>query len=530
MPNIPFYMAGDIGIIKDVAPHELPPQAWSGGMNVGFRNGKVFRQDGQKQVYSGHLGRPFWLGLAYTQTQVYWVYADATHLYATDGGAHANVTRVSGVYGNIDITRLWDGVQFGGIPVFTNGIDKPQAWVNPSLGTPFVDLPNWTAANIAKIIRPYKSFLVAMGVSKSGVQYPNLVWWSHPADPGTVPASWDIADPTKLAGEFDLVDNYVGGIRDALPLRDALIIYKDNAVWGLQFIGGNAVMRPYQILGGTGILGPHCSALVNSGAQHVFAGHNDLLVFDGQNAQSLLDKKMQKYLTDTIDSNVEERSFVFALERKNEVYFCYPELGHTFPNMTIIWNWKDNTITQRDLGTEISSMAIGPVAISGDPWDLDTATWDSDTTIWDLAQFRATSFDIIASEPGTSLATSQMTQMGIGQDRDGVNYNAFVERTDIALIGQDRAGQPKADFERRKFAKRIWPHVEGAPIQVSIGSQETLGGGVVYAPAQTFTPGTDKYLDFLVNGLFIAVKFESSVPGVWQLEGYNLEIEPLGNL
>jgi len=530
MPNIPFYMAGEIGIVKDVAPHELPPQAWSGGMNVGFRNGKVFRRDGQQQVYSGHLGQPYWLGLVYTQTQVYWVYADSTKLYATDGGAHADVTRVSGVYSAMDLNRLWDGTMFGGIPVYTNGKDKPQAWLAPGLGTDFVDLPNWTAANLARVLRPYKSFLVAMGVSKGGVYYPNLVWWSHPADPGSVPISWDITDPTKLAGELDLVDEYVGGIRDALPLRDALIIYKDNAIWGLQFIGGTSVMRAYQILGGMGTLGPHCATQVNQGRQHMFATNDDLVVFDGQNPESVLDKKFKRHLEATMEMNVAERSFVFALERRNEAYFCYPELGNQFPNMAIIWNWRDNTITQRALPALTSYIATGPIVISGDPWDLDLATWDSDATIWDLAMFRASAFDILMAQPGTNLGTSKLAQMGVQQTNDGVNYNAYIERTDIALIGQDYKGQPKADFERRKLAKRIWPHIEGSPVQVSVGSQETLGGGVTYAAAQTFTPGVDKYLDFLVNGLFIAVKFESTLPGTWELDGYNLEIEPLGNL
>lgn len=530
MPNIPFYMAGEVGIVKDVAPHELPPQAWSAGMNVGFKNGKVFRRDGQQQVYAGHLGRPFWLGLVPTQTQIYWVYADQTKLYATDGAAHAEVTRASGVYGAFDINRMWDGNVFGGIPVYTNGVDKPQAWLLPGLSTDFQDLPNWTAANLARIIRPYKSFLVAMGVSKTGAYLPNLVWWSHPADPGTLPISWDITDPTKLAGELDLVDEYVGGIRDALPLRDALIIYKDNAVWGLQFIGGNDVMRSYMILGGIGILGPHCATYVNQGRQHLFATNGDLVVFDGQNTDSVLDKKMKSYLSNTIDTNVAERSFVFALERTNEAYFCYPELGNEYPNMAIIWNWKENTVTQRDLGGLISSAMVGPVVVSGDPWDLDLANWASDSTAWDLAQYRASAFDILMAKPGVDLGTSRLLQMGVQQTYEGNQYNAYVERTDIALVGQDRNGQPKADFERRKLAKRIWPHVEGSPIQVSVGSQETLGGGVTYASPQTFTPGVDKYLDFLVNGLLIAVKFESNTQGVWQLEGFNFEIEPLGNL
>lgn len=532
MPTIPFYMAGQIGIIKDAAPHELPPQGWSDGRNVRFRDGKVSRRDGQQRVYgTGQLGRPYWVGLTYTPTNVYWVYADLTKLYATDGASHAEVTRVSGPYSSLDLDYLWNGGILTGIPVFTNGKDKPQAWTNIGLTNDFIDLPNWPASHITKLIRPFKNFLVAMNISRGGNNYPNLVLWSHPADPGSVPSSWDVADPTKLAGELDVADEFVGGVKNGLALRDSFIIYKDNSVWGMQFIGGSSVMRFYQILGGIGILGPHAVTQMNQGRQHLFASSDDLIVFDGQSTDSILDKKWKQYLASHIDPSVAQRSFTFALERNTEVFFFYPELGNQFPNMALIWNWKDNTITQRDTAELISSAAVGPVTIAGDPWDLDTSTWDSDTTIWDLQNFRASAFDMLGSFPGVDLATSKLMQLGVTQQMNGVDFTAFVERTDIALIGEDRVnGGFKADFEMRKIMKRIWPRVEGSPVLVSVGSQETLGGGVTWEPQQLFTPGVDKYLDFLVNGRLIAVRFESSTQGVWYLDGYNLEIEPLGGL
>lgn len=532
MTNIPFYQAGDIGIIKDIHAHEIPPQAWSDGTNIQFRNGKAVRRMGQQKVYTpGQLGQAFWLALAYTTTNVYWIYADQTHLYATDGAVHADVTRVSGVYSSMDIDRLWSGGMFGGVPVYTNGKDVPQAWVNLGLSQRFVDLANWTVGDLVKIIKPYKNFLVGMAVSRGGNTLPNTVKWSAPAAPGNIPSSWDAANPATQAGEVDLADEYPGGIRDALPLRDNLIIYKDNAVWGMQFIGGNAIFRFFQILGGIGILGPNCVCQVNQGVQHLFASNNDLVLFDGQSTKSVLDRKWKKFLSTDIDPAVAGRSFMFALERENEAWFCYPQVGNKFPNVALVWNWRDDTIAHRTLGELISFAAIGPVVISGDPWDLDTATWDSDATIWDLIQFRANYFDILAAVPAETLGGSKLLELNITQQFDGVDYNAFVERQDIALIGQDRVtGAFKADFENRKLANRIWPHVEGSPLYVTIGSQEVLGGVITWEPSQLFTPGVDNYLDFTVNGMFIAVRFESFTAGEWKLDGYNMEIQPLGNL
>lgn len=532
MPNLPFYMAGEAGIVKDIAPHELPAMTWSNGENIVFRDGKVTRRDGQIQKYAGHLGQPHYVQLAYTPTNVFWIYADQTKLFATNGGQHAEITRLSGVYATIDLNRLWDGGMFQGIPVMTNGKDKPQAWTTVSLTNRMVDIPAWPATHIARVLRPFKNFLVAMYISRGGNTFPNMILWSDAADPGSMPTTWDVADPNNLAGERDLVDEYPGGIRGALPLRDILVIYKDNAVWGMQFIGGTQIMRTYMILGGIGMLGAHCVTAIDKGQKHVFATADDLIVFDGQSSASVLDKKWKKYLAANIDGTTGERSFVFAREKTTEVWFCYPEIGQQFPNVAVIWNWVDGTVSHRDLGHMLSSAAVGPVVDSGDPWDLDLGTWDSDATIWDAANFRPANFDVLASRPSSAFGTSMMLQLETDQTYEGVQYSAFVERLDSAFGGQNSDGTLKADFEMRKLAKRIWPHIEGAPVQIQVGAREMIDDSVPidWAPAQTFTPGVDKYLDFIVNGRFISVRVQSDVAGVWKFEGYNMEIEPLGNL
>jgi len=535
MPNLPFYMAGEAGIVKDIAPHELPPLTWSDGENVIFRDGKVTRRDGQIQKYAGNLTRVYYVQLAYTPTNVFWIYAGNNNLSATNGGQHADITRLSGNYAQLDYNRLWDGGMFQGIPVLTNGKDIPQAWTTVSLTNRMVNFPAWPVGYVARVMRPFKNFLVAMYISRGGNTYPNMILWSDAADPGSMPTTWDVADPNNLAGERDLVDEYPGGIRGALALRDILIIYKDNAVWGMQFIGGTQIMRTYQILGGIGMLGAHCVATIDKGQKHVFATSDDLIVFDGQSSASVLDKKWKKYLAANIDATTGERSFVIAREKTTEVWFCYPETGNEFPNVALIWNWADGTVSHRNLGVPLSSAAVGPVIDSGDPWDLDTTTWDTDTTIWDAANFRPANFDILAAVPSilsAPLESSMMLQLEVSQQYVGGEYSAYVERTDLAIGGQNPDGSLKADFEMRKLAKRIWPHIEGSPVQIQLGAREYVDEStpIIWDVAQTFTPGVDKYLDFTVNGRFISVRVQSDIAGVWKFEGYNMEIEPLGNL
>lgn len=529
MPKIPFYMAGEVGLVKDVEAHELPPQAWTDVSYMKFRDGKALRRRGSLVRYPGHLGRPFWLMFAYTTSNSFWIYADLTKMYATDGASHAEITHAAGPYTSLARNRLWTGGILKGIPVMTNGIEVPQAWTNINLSNDLVDLPNWTVGEICNVIKPFKDFLIALVITRGGMTLPQMVKWSHPADPGSLPISWDVADPTKLAGEREIGDEFAGGIRDGLSLRDAFIIYKDNSVWGMQFIGGNDVFRTYQILSGLGILGTHCVCAINKGTQHFFASADDLIVFDGQNTQSVLDKRLKTWLTDNIDPGVSERSFVFAQERYNEAWFCFPTHGNEFCNMAIIWNWVENTLTLRPVQWA-SASAMGAGETTGDPWDLDPAVWDGDSTPWDLLQFRVNQLDTLIASPATSFETSSIHQVDESDQVLGVNYSAYLERVDIPFASI-ADGLPKADFANRKICTRLWVRASGDPIECQVGSHEDMGTPVVWEPMQLFTPGVDRYLDWTANGLLLAVRFVLPSGAVTsKINGFDMTVELLGEL
>jgi hypothetical protein len=129
---------------------------------------------------------------------------------------------------------------------------------------------------------------------------------------------------------------------------------------------------------------------------------------------------------------------------------------------------------------------------------------------------------------GVDATNTKLFQIDNTNQFNSVNMTVLLEREGIALIGQDRQGNPKADPTVRKLFKRIWIKAEGSPFNVSLGKQEEIDGAIEYAPSQVFTPGVDKYLDFTVNGPLGAVKFESSADVAWQLHGYELDIEALG--
>lgn len=525
MVQVPLDAAGKLGLIKDVEPHELSPLAWSDGRNVRFRDGKIIRLNATLQTFGTPLASPYWLKALQTNTQAYWMYSDLTKMYLTDGGTHDEITRLSGVYTSMDPTRMWNGGVLGNIPVITNGLDIPQMFTSPAIGNNLADLSNWPSGDRVNVLKPFKNFLVGAALTRGGTLYPHVVKWSHPAVTGAVPSTWDETDPTKQAGEVEIVDDAPGQIRDGVGLRDTFVLYKDNTVWGMQFIGGNSIFRFYPILTQTGILSNNCAVEIMNGTMHFVATGDDVIIHDGQNTKSVLTKKMKKWLADNLAVTNADRSYCVCDKGNNEAIFFFPSTGHVFPNMGIIYNYMEETVTLRDFTEEMRFIAVGNIGGTTDSWDLDTQVWDSDSTIWDLLNFNPHFFGLV----GTG-ATS-----GVLQDiyADNVFGNAYLERVGLGITGQDRlTGEIKVDITKRKLITRIWPKARKGPVQVSIGAQEDLDGPVTWLPQQTYTPGVTKYLDFVIAGRLNAVRFDwlSASQTEGELDGYDLELSVLGDL
>lgn len=531
MPRVPFHNLGIGGIVRDIPPYLLPPEVWTDGQNIRFQDNKVKSFTGEQLVFDPPTVAPYWaIGLPST-TDFVILYTGLAAIYSVpSGGAHTVRTRsVGGPYTG-DATNKWNGTVIGGIPVITNGVDDPQFWATIGTGT-LEDLTNWPAATSCKVIRSLQNYLVALNITESGSIFPYRIKWSHPAIPGAVPGSWDETDPTQDAGERDLGDVGAGAIVDALNLRDLLVIYKEDSIWGMQFIGGRFIFRTQIIFSDTGLMTQRCVSALPNGERHFAYTGDDLIMHNGQQIESLIDKRMKRFISNGLNQDEFAQSFTVANPLADEMWFCYPEVGSTTPNLAIVWNYKDNTIGVRDLNDArfISGMVVNDTGgVAATTWDAATGTWDSQTGQWGGV--------IFAARPGAisllqvdSLNT-KLKLLDATKQFNGVNIATFIERTGLAVIGVDRQDQPKADPTKRKICNRIWVNASGDPFTVKVGAQEDVGGAVTYQAGQTFIPGVDEYLDVCVQGRLLAVRFESNADVQWTLNSYALDLEVLGDI
>ncbi len=531
MDGKPFelYNLNRFGIIADMAPHLLPPEAWSGGANVRFTDDGVEPVYGYVQVFGALSVVPESVFNVPAIGASYWIYVSLTKAYVYDSGVHSNITRQTASV-DVDYTasagKAWQATIFGGIPILNNYSDVPQYWtaVNPS--NKLANLTNWPSTLRAKIVVGFGPYLVALNLLDSTTLLPSAVQWSHKADPGTLPASWDYSDPTVDAGRLQLTDAKGGEITDALLLGNQLVVYKEFSTHLIRFVGGQDILSPDLIFANSGILAAKCACLYKKGTRHFVVTANDIITHAAtkDSIEFIADSKVRDEIFSDLDPDNYTTAFCFENEALSEVVFAYPTAGNVYPNKAAVWNYKAdrNNWSFRDWVGE--SADIGDVPDTTEViWNNATPTWDTNAETWS-SQAR---LQIAVS----SRANSKIYQHNTGYTFDGMAAVAYVERIGIAIDSKDRMGNPKASISSVKQLSRLWPRVEGdVTFKVKVGAHDKPDAPVVYEPEVEFDPEVDEYVDSIAVGKLIAVRYEVAVGSPWRLTAHHLEIARLSDL
>lgn len=502
-----------VGINTSVVSGDLPLEVWSDGGNISFKNGKVSKAQGYSAVVD--YPEPI-LGITpYLQDSVpFWFLGTSQYLVRTEGGTPVNVSRPVGGPYTATIDNPWDGGILHQVAVMNNGADAPQSYM-PNIGF-FVNLPNWNPLHRCSVIRPFKNYLVALDVTKNSERYPTLVKWSSPADPGQVPFSWNEADPTNDAGETSLADTS-GAIVDGAKLRDYFIIYKEDSVYLMRYIGGVFVFAFQQLFNDVGILAKKCVAEFDG--SHFVVGIGDVYVHNGVQKRSVIDGKNKERLFQSIRPDAIERTFVIPDYNRTEMWVCFPSFDSTgnFCDKAMIWNWKEDTWTFRDL-PDVFCAAVGILdPQTPDNWDADGGAWITDGNIWGSASYNPAKTSILLSSPNRAKLYA-MSNIGT---YDGAVFTSFVQRTGVYMD----------DNRNLKSVHAVIPHVAGSgPAVMYIGTSKTQEGAIDWRGPFTFTIGENYKVDCKKVGRYLSIRFEFPSTTNWTLNGYTVEVTPTAGL
>lgn len=504
---------GGPGLIPDMPDVILPDGAWTEGRNIRFREGAAERVKGYRNVFNSASATAIWVEPVNDGLVEFWVYGNEQYLYATDGSAHAQVSSIT-----YTATALlgYTGGAFHGRMVANDAVNAPQVWI-PSLANKFEALSHWPASTICDVIRPFGDFLVAMRLNESGTYNPRMIRWSDKAGAGGMPQSWDYTDPTNQAGRTELGQT-PDKIIDCLPLRDSNIVYKQFHTWLMTYVGGLDVFSFRQAFSQAGLLTENCVKAF--GPRHFAVTDSDVVMHDGNDAQSLVDKRLRRWLFNALSTDRFQASFVAADYRDREMWFCFPESGNSFPNLAAVWNWQDDSWHVRDLGEQMAHASSGIVESSGvtfdaDPGEFDTGpagTFDEyDVTPWSQRMVMAP-----ATRPG--LVQGNTTYQWAGR-----SMICYAARTNMALT---------KDVGKIKRIKRIFPRlvgVAGDVVRFRVGSQYAYDNTIALQGPFLYTIGTDHKIDCRVDGRMITLHLEYRGDNPLRLAGFDIEYDHTGD-
>jgi len=379
-----------------------------------------------------------------------------------------------------------------------------------------------TITTRCKSLRAFRSFLIALNVTKDGVNFPRVVKWSTEAATQTLPTSWNETLSTVDAGEFELADTK-GDILDGLQLRDSFMIYKEDAVYSMTFVGTPFIFSFRQLSPTIGAISKNCVVEFDGG--HAIFGKGNFYVNDGQRIKPILPMKLKEYVFQSIDGQQINKCFVVADYGRTEILFCFTADGATTdePNKAVVWNYITNTFTIRDI-PDLAYIGYGNV---GNPtrattWATTTFSWSGVTGPWTMSYDLQDKVLLFADPTNTKLYRDNS-----GNQENTNNMVSYIERSGLSLNEQ---GQPDQYSVKRISA--IYPKMSISgdnSINVYLGTSMSTEEGITWGTPVTFNPNTQSKVSVRGTGKYYAVKFESDTDMDWELDGYALDVKNVGS-
>ena len=518
MPWLPLYDAGILGLNFDTPDYMLPPEALTRMKNVRVRAGALEPFGGIQQVGGGTEIPGYWLLNVEAEGNRHWIYAGLEKVYIFRATTHKEITKTGGY--NATTSIRWNGGLLGGVPILNNGVDPPQMWLPQDFSTPQLlqDLSNWPTGYTARVIRPFRNFLVALHLNDGTTDFPQTLRWSHPADPGNVPVSWDIADPTRDAGQVDFLET-PGRFIDSRQLGGVNILYKDDSIWRMQHIGGDLIFNFAPISRLAGLLSTHAVAAFPGG--HALITPDDIVVHNMTDPQSILEGRLRRWFVSNVNEEYAHRSFAAHHPAFHEIWFCVPTGDDEWPCCGLVWDYRNNVFSIRDL-PELSYAIAGQFAAGAsiEVWDTATVTWDNYEGVWDSFAFGV----LAPGLTGISATKEEVYQFDVGFTDEGSPVETVAERTRLSLVGRNRQDEPRADPTLVKHITRVRPRLTGAAVTFHFGQQLNNFEPIQWIGPFEFDPSYQEYIDVQFSTKLISYRIESSVDAHWQLGGIQAEM------
>jgi len=290
------------------------------------------------------------------------------------------------------------------------------------------------------IIQSFGDLLVAGNLTeKDGTsivrRLSGVVRTSDVAVPGSVPNNWDPFNAgVSTADEFTLSETNV--IKDMKSLQGNMFIYATDSIHVMRLSGNvNAPVSFSPVTDEYGCL--TTGGVIEYDGKHFIIGGSDIYVFAGNpgDIQSLSDGRIREYFYNNLNPIYEQRLFTLLNHRENEIWVCYPTIASLAGECdeAIIWNYRDNAWTVRDLDS-VTAGDIGPIKGGGIPTATLALTGNSGNAGYtNRGKKEIQAVTINGGTPKKTIGTKAIKTVAVG------TFTTFttdtLERVDLTLTG-----------------------------------------------------------------------------------------------
>jgi hypothetical protein len=520
---------GKYGIVTDIDAYDLPPQAFSFGVNARFRNNRITRAPVFRTARALTLTAPrYVLGSNPTSgLDNLYIGTLSGRLFKTTPSAETDYS-VTG-YVDSDAEGQWSHVHLADV-LYVNREDRVP-WSLRTVDSEFQELDNWDATWRAKLLRTCSGALVALNVTKGSTNYPTMVKTSSFPTSGAVPTSWDETSPSTNAYE-NIIAEMEGPIVDAQSLGEALIIYGRRQAFVMQFVGGADLFAIDPLPFAQGAINANCAVEING--QHYVFGVDDIYTHDGVSKTSICEGQTRDFIFRAINLTKSDKCFVYHNRALKELHFCYVsgDRGIGFDtvdacNRSAVYDLVSKTWTFDDLPAVYaaaraaldSSLTYDAAtqtyeSIGGSYQDLDDSfkkatvfVGDTDATLGLTAELYA--HDLYGAGSTVPFEVNTTATKGLYLEREGIDFDEMDE-----------------DLRGYKVIHSIYPQArvdeDAEPLEFSWGACDFIDDDVVWSDYDSYG-GTNYKLDFETAGRFIALRIRFDDYKSMTLLGFDLE-------
>jgi len=567
MANIPVRGLGSAGIITDVPPHELPPNAFSDGNNVIFDDNKIMRAPAFKALFDQISVNPVaWSASTTTYANNNYTWSGATAasqavlprlvaayrhptngpvvLVANDDGnvfdyasGTLSVLTPSTVNTSVTSAKNYTHCEVSGLSVVNR--DGHTSYVRDIVGGGNYDLMtdgDWPSTYHAKSMRSFKDFLLALNVYNGTSQQHAMVKWTDPIQyrEATANITWT-SSATNSAG-----DNILGQARtpivDGLALNNVFIIYTETESFLMEYTASSLVFSFRELFTDDGVISVNCIAA--AGNSHYVFGNNDIYQTNGQQKQSIADGKVRRRIYKEIDRSKTDRCFVHHDEQLDLIYFAYVSresdigyTGSTYANRAAVYNLKNGTWSFMDL-PNIVGAAITSHTTTLQPYNTATGTYANTSASYNAHASKTATVTVMVGARDNSLGLT-VSRIYAVEMLDGASFainqepetiqRAFVERTGIDV------DETQAPLRSMKVMNSVIPQVRTVDnehkVEISLGSTDFPSTSAPnYEPAYNFYPFQHTQVNSRASGRLLAYKIEENDGNFFEVAGSDFEI------